>query len=607
MAGAVVWVTAAGTLRPVELPVADLLQRSLPQRPAARVAMVLIDETALAARGRWPWSRDRLAELVRAARAAGAAAVVLDILLVEPAPGDGELRAALAAGPAALVCALAGETSRWLLPAAPLRDAAALGHGAVEVDHDGVARRFAATKQADGLAFPALALTAARLVEPSFPVPVGASLVPALRSPLDALPRVGAAELLSGEKTQVLAGRVVFIGVSGLGIGDRVVTPVTRGATPDPGVLVHAAATESVLAGDLLRPLPPALCGFLALLLTLAAAAAGRLGGWPRLAVSLALTLSPSLFAVAALHLADALVPTVTLTAVALLVVGGVQLRADLRAWQVAERTLALLGTAVGRGVPVSRRNLAAQLELAETLALEAARRRIASEASAGVLAHELKTPLTSVRGLAQMVRDLELSPQERRRAAQLLVHEADRLGAMIERLTELERLAHRPFAQHAQLVDLSALVASRVVTLASGHGRHIRSEVTPGLEVLGDPRLLETVVDNLIGNAFKFSPPGSEVGVRASPRGGEAVVEVCDRGPGIPPGEQEAIFRRFVRGSSAQGREGMGLGLALVREVVTWHGGRVGVASRPGEGSTFTVTLPLAEGGAGGEDPGRG
>jgi len=606
MAGGVVWVTAAGTLRPLELPLADLLQKSLPRRAATRVAAVLIDERALAALGRWPWSRGRLAELVQRTRAAGAAALVLDILLVEPAGGDDVLQTALAAGPAALVCTLSEEPSRWLLPAPSLRSAATVGHGAVELDHDGVARRLASTKQAEGLAVPALALVAARLVEPSLPVSVGVALVPAFRSPPDTIPRIGAAELLAGKAHPTLTGRVVFIGVSGLGIGDRVVTPVTRGPAPDPGVLVHAAATESLLVGDILHPLPPLLAGLLALLLTLAAMAAFRLGGWLRVCTDVALVLSPTLGALLALHLAGTLVPAITLTATALLLVGSVQLRTGLRAGQVAERTLGLLGAALGRGVPDTERSLAGQLELAEALALEAARRRVASEMSAGVLAHELKTPLTSVRGLAQMVRDLELSPEERQRAAQLLVHEADRLGAMIERLTELERLAQHPFEKHAQRVDLSLLVESRVATLASGYGRRIQLELTPGLEVMGDPRLLEAVFDNLIGNAFKFSPPDSEVVVRATSEGRQAILAVRDHGVGIPPGEQEAIFGRFFRGSSAKGREGMGLGLALVREVVTWHGGWVGVTSRQGEGSTFTVTLPLAEGRTRGEDPGR-
>jgi len=595
VAGLVVWVSAAGLLRPLELPVADVLQRRLPRRPATRVAAVLIDEPALATLGRWPWPRERLAEVVRATLAAGATGVVLDILLVEPAEGDDALHAALAAAPAALVCALSEATPSWLLPVEPLRTAATLGHGAVELDADGVARRIASTKQAGGLVLPALALAAARLQQPSLSIPVGVSLVPGFRSPPGAVPHLGAVEVLQGASGSVLIGRLVFIGVSGVGLGDRVVTPVTGGEVPDPGVLVHAAAAESFLAGDLLHPLPPLLSGLVALGLVAAATAAGRLG-WPlRLPIQAALILSPMILAAAALHLTGSLIPTVTLTVAAIAVVGFGELHAGLRAWRVAERIPALLGAALGRGVAETRRTLAGQLELAEALAVEAARRRVAGEVSAGVLAHELKTPLTSVRGLAQMVRDLELVPEERRRAAHLLVREADRLGAMVECLTDLERLAHRPLEKHGQRIDLSALVDSRATTLARGFGRRVRVEVTPGLVVLGDAHLLATVIDNLIGNAFKFSPPDSEVMVRAEGQGDRAQIQVRDLGVGIPAEEQEAIFRRFVRGSSAVGREGMGLGLALVREVVMWHRGSVHVTSRPGEGSTFQVTLPLA------------
>ncbi len=595
VAGLVVWVNAAGLLRPLELPLADFLQRRLPRRPATRVAAVLIDEAALATFGRWPWARERLAEVVRAAGAAGAAGVVLDVLLVEPAEGDDVLAAALAARPTALVCAFSETAPSWLLPVEPLRTAATLGHGAVELDADGVARRIASTKQAGGLVLPALALAAARLQQPSLAIPVGVSLVPGFRSPPAAVPRLGAVEVVQGGNSSVFSGRVVFIGVSGVGLGDHVVTPVTRGEVPEPGVLVHAAATESLLTGDLLHPLPPLLCGLVALLLALAATAVERLG-WPvRVPVQAGLIVSPIVLAAAALYVARCLAPAVTLTVSAIVVVAGLEVHAGVRAWRVAERIPALLGAALGRGVAETRRTLAGQLELAETLALEAARRRVASDGSAGVLAHELKTPLTSVRGLAQMVRDMELAPVERRRAAQLLVREADRLAAMVERLTELERLAHRPFETHAQRLDLSALVQSRATTLASGFGRSVCVEVTPGLAVWGDPRLLDTVMDNLLGNAFKFSPPNSEVKVRVAAHGNLVKVQVSDSGTGIPAEEQEAIFQRFFRGSSAAGREGMGLGLALVREVVTWHRGSVEVASRPGEGSTFEVTLPLA------------
>jgi signal transduction histidine kinase len=419
--------------------------------------------------------------------------------------------------------------------------------------------------------------------------------------------RIGAAELLRGQGAPTLAGRIVFVGLDAAGLGDRVVTPATAGPLPDPGVLVQAAATEAILTGDLLRPAAPLLAGIAACLLVLAVGAVSRLGGVRRPLGEAALLAAPTAFALTGLHLAGAVVPTVMLTTIALGAILAVELRAGFVAWRHAGTTAALLGAAAGEAPPSDGRTLEGRLELVEELATEAARRRVAGDESARVLAHELKTPLTSVRGLGQMLRDLDLSADERRRAAGLLVTEADRLQAMIEHLTELERLPRRSFGESATDVDLSSLVRRRAEVLGDGHARVVRVDVVPGLHVRGDARLLERVLDNLLGNAFKFSPPEAPVEVRAFPRGDHAVAEVRDHGCGIPPEEQGAIFSRFVRGSAAQGREGMGLGLALVREVVTWHRGRVEVESAPGEGSIFTVALPLRqEESERGEDPRR-
>ncbi len=143
--------------------------------------------------------------------------------------------------------------------------------------------------------------------------------------------------------------------------------------------------------------------------------------------------------------------------------------------------------------------------------------------------------------------------------------------------------------------LDLGRLVAERVGVLAAGNDRNVHCEAVPGMVVRGDAALLARVLDNLVGNAFKFSPPGSPVRVRVERRGDSAVIHVGDDGPGIPSAERERIFQRFVRGAGGASAPGLGLGLALVAEVVTWHGGTVVVDSVEGVGSTFRVVLPLA------------
>jgi signal transduction histidine kinase len=155
--------------------------------------------------------------------------------------------------------------------------------------------------------------------------------------------------------------------------------------------------------------------------------------------------------------------------------------------------------------------------------------------------------------------------------------------------------------------VDVSALVRDRAEVLGRGHGRTVRTEVAPSLWVRGEAGLLQRALDNLLGNAFKFSPPDTPVELRAFAAGADVVVEVRDYGRGIPRAEQETVFNRFARGAAAQGREGLGLGLALVREVVTWHRGRVTLESTEGTGSVFRLAIPAGREGAGvGEDPRR-
>ena len=214
------------------------------------------------------------------------------------------------------------------------------------------------------------------------------------------------------------------------------------------------------------------------------------------------------------------------------------------------------------------------------------------------VLAHELKTPLTSVRGLAQLLAGFDLGEERRRSVAGMVARESTRLAEMVETLLDLERIKLRDFRRSSSLVDFPELVRERAEFLASGGEREIRFSGEPGLVVRGDAALLVRVVDNLVGNALKFAP-GEPVDVAVGPAGGESVcLTVRDRGPGIPSGEREEIFRRFARGGSAAAVPGLGLGLALVAEIVRWHGGRIDVEAPGSGGSLFRVTLPAAGGG---------
>ena len=561
----------SGVLNPAELPLRDALLRALPARPATRMAVVLVDEPALRAAGPWPWGRAQLARLVDAVVEAGARGVVVDLLLPEPRPGDAELQRALARGPAVLAAGL-DEDGSFLMPQ-PGFHPGAIGHVSFDLDRDGVVRRFSATRQAGTRSLPALPVAAARLADPRLPVPAGVNLRP---GPFRArpVPTTGAGAVLAGGGAGALRGRIVFLGVCAAGLGDRFVSPVSPGGSPDPGVLIEALSAEAVLAGDLLRPAGP--LGNALLAFALGLLGAGLLavpGRWARLAP--AVVLAPVPLAAAALAWFRIELAPLAMTA-------GLGLAGALAAVDRWRRA--------GRAMGQARRRIA---EL-EGLQAGLARDRARDAEARRVVAHELKTPLTSMKGLAQLLAQFDLTGPERDRVARLVAAESTRLALMVDALLDLERLGLRDFGRDARALDLSALAAARADILRAGAGRELATAIEPGLGVLGDPMLLERVVDNLVGNAVKFSPDGTPVRLGLRREDGWAVLEVADRGPGVPEAERERIFGRFARGSAQALAPGLGLGLALVAEVAAWHGGTVAVDGAPGGGSVFRARLPL-------------
>ncbi|MBI1753853.1 MAG: CHASE2 domain-containing protein [Acidobacteria bacterium] len=566
---------ASGLLSPAELLLRDALLRAQPGQRSPKVAVVLIDEAAIRSQGRWPWDRPRLARLVDGLFAAGARGVAIDFLFPEAGEGDADLVRALNQGPSALAAGV-DDSGHWLLPDQAFRGLP-LGHVSFDLDRDGVVRRFSSTKQLEGRALPALPVAAARLADPGLPVPVGLSLRPAFRT--RPIPQVSAAALLEGKPAEALRGRLVFLGASAAGIGDRFITPNAQGGSPEPGVLVEAMSTEAILSKDLLRgtsPLVGGLLGFgLGLLGTLLLASRR-----PVLVSGASLVvLAPLPISAAALHQLNLeLAPLAGMSALALVGL----LAASLR-WRHARF---VLGAAQGRIQELER----LQRALAETGRQDAEARR--------VVAHELKTPLTSVRGLAQLLARFDLSGPERNRVAELVVAETSRLTQMVDALLDLERLRLRNFDREAQALDLSALCLRRAEVLRVGLRREIRIEVEPGLQIQGDGALIERALENLVSNALKFSPEHAPVGVRLRAEGPAAILEVEDRGPGVPLPERVAIFGRFARGTTQSLAPGLGLGLALVAEVAAWHNGsvsvRAGSGEGSGEGSCFQVRLPL-------------
>ena len=227
---------------------------------------------------------------------------------------------------------------------------------------------------------------------------------------------------------------------------------------------------------------------------------------------------------------------------------------------------------------------------------LEAVRRDFVANVS-----HELKTPVTSIKGFAETLEDGALEdPAAAHRFVRIIAGQADRLNSIIEdllALSTLEQSGDSPLLQleEADLCDVVAVALEVCGPKAEAKSIELREDCPGRLLARVSPPLLEQAVVNLIDNAVKYSTEGSTVVVTLEERGDEVVVSVIDEGQGIAREHLPRLFERFYRVDKARSRDlgGTGLGLAIVKHVAQIHGGRVSVDSVPGRGSTFRIHLP--------------
>lgn len=214
-----------------------------------------------------------------------------------------------------------------------------------------------------------------------------------------------------------------------------------------------------------------------------------------------------------------------------------------------------------------------------------------------GAVSHDLRTPLAAITGAATTLRDrkatLDLPGQAE--LIDTICQEAERLERLVTNLLDMYRLDSGALQVKRDWVPLEEIVGSALTRVERVlAGREVRIQLPPELPLLPvDPVLLEQVLINLLENAAKYTPAASPVDLsaRAGPDGG-VVVEVADRGPGVPPGAEELVFEKFYRGQSG-GPKGAGLGLAICRGIVRAHGGTITAGPRDGGGAVFRIALP--------------
>jgi signal transduction histidine kinase len=219
-------------------------------------------------------------------------------------------------------------------------------------------------------------------------------------------------------------------------------------------------------------------------------------------------------------------------------------------------------------------------------------------------LSHELKTPLTSIIAAAGLLaEELENSgDQSHQRLIQTIIRNAGTLETRLAELLDIVKTGSGTIELQLEPVDFKSLLQGtglQVSPILQGKGQKLKMDLPPSLPLIrGDGQRLEQVVMNLLNNATKFSPEGRDIILRAKSQDTEILVEVIDNGIGIAKEEQGRLFKPYSRlNSDRQSHPGLGLGLALAKQVVELHGGKIWVESEPGKGSNFSFSIPLRAG----------
>jgi two-component system, OmpR family, sensor histidine kinase KdpD len=215
-------------------------------------------------------------------------------------------------------------------------------------------------------------------------------------------------------------------------------------------------------------------------------------------------------------------------------------------------------------------------------------------------IAHEFKTPLTSIKASASAMLSVPAGlADEVRELASIVDEEADRLSRLVTEAIQMARIEAGKIQLSKELCSVESPIRRVLAELKPQlEGRPVEVSMGGNLPaVFADREMIRLALRQIVENAIRYSPPGSPLSIRAEGRGGRIMVSVADQGSGIPEREQARIFEKFYRGSyTPQHVAGSGMGLAICREILHAHGGEITMESGPGQGSVFTISLPAAE-----------
>jgi two-component system sensor histidine kinase KdpD len=214
-------------------------------------------------------------------------------------------------------------------------------------------------------------------------------------------------------------------------------------------------------------------------------------------------------------------------------------------------------------------------------------------------LAHEFKTPLTSIKAAATTLLASPLDPADQRELVTIVDEETDRMTRLVSDSIELARIGSAPISMKKELYSVEEIVSSAMDHLRGLlDGRELKVEMHTGLPPVDvDKTMTELAIRQILNNALKYSPAGSGITIDSRQEDQFILITVTDHGPGVSPAEEKKIFDKFYRATDVRKRvPGTGLGLSITREIIESHGGAVLLKSEPGHGASFTIKLPVAQ-----------
>jgi signal transduction histidine kinase len=211
-------------------------------------------------------------------------------------------------------------------------------------------------------------------------------------------------------------------------------------------------------------------------------------------------------------------------------------------------------------------------------------------------VSHELKTPISSIKGFAEMLRDKDLSEEDFQAYTKIIIEESKRLSHLSSNMLRLSRLDHQLIPESSNTFFLDEQIRRTLVLLEEKwSGKKLKLDLDlEKIVYTGDEDLIQQIWLNLIENAIKFSAESGTIYIQARKIQNKAVVEVKDQGIGITESDQERIYEKFFQADKSHSKEGSGLGLAIIKRIVEIHQGEINFTSEAGCGTSFTVKLPL-------------